>query len=141
MSFVYKKKWLLYLITGLIFVSLLQTGLLEEMATRRPRVPDRACQQLVRPSEVPAPQYKFPDEAENLVLPRLMETGTGKQPGQGRYQLYRYLAVVADLYLLPDSVFRAVFRRFGVHVIKLWQEIDYIHCADGEKENASLIME
>lgn len=135
----YRKKWLLFLVIGLIFVSFMQTGLLEEMAARRPDVPGRWCQQLIRPSETPSPEYKFPDEAENLVLPRLLETGTGKQPGQGRYQLYRYLAVVTDLYLLPDAVFRAVVRRFGVHVIKLWQEVDYIHCADGEKENASVI--
>lgn len=139
LSVVYRKKWLFYLITGLIFVSFMHTGLLEEMAACRPRVPDRLRQQLIRPSEAPPSEYKFPDEAENLISTRLAEAG--KQPGQGRHQHYRYFAIMADLYLLPDCAFRTAVRRFGTYMIKLWQEIDYIHCADGEKENASLNME
>lgn len=141
MSVIYRRKWLLYLITGLVFASFMQTGLLEEMAACRPGASGVACQQLLRPSEEPSPEYRFPDQAEDLLAPRMRETGPGKQPGQGRYQLYRFLTVVADILLFPDLIFRMVVRRFGFRMIEVWQEISYIHRSDGEKENVLLNME
>lgn len=50
-----------------------------------------------------------------------------------RILLVRFLAVAALLILCVRVICRLLIRRYGCHMIKVWQNIYYIHQVDGKK--------
>ena len=50
----------------------------------------------------------------------------------------RFLVIVLVLFYVIRAVYRMTIRRFGCHMIILWENICYIHKVDGEKENRLL---
>ena len=52
--------------------------------------------------------------------------------------IVRFLVVVCILLFAVQEVYRIAIRRFGCHMIALWENITYIHQIDGEKDDAIL---
>lgn len=70
----------------------------------------------------------------NISAARTMldEIATREQQAP-RILLVRFLAVVSLLILFVRVICRQLIRRYGCHMIDLWQNIYYIHQVDGKK--------
>ena len=55
------------------------------------------------------------------------------EQGQSRFQILRFLVEVYVLIVIPAVILHMALKRFGSHMIMLWQNIKYIHLVDGKK--------
>lgn len=52
--------------------------------------------------------------------------------------LVRFIAVVFALFFAIQVVYHTTIRRYGCHMIDVWENVIYIHQIDGKKKNAFL---
>lgn len=74
----------------------------------------------------------------NMILParHLLEDIAEREKASTHILLLRFLMVTFAVFLLFCALYRMMIRRFGGHMIALWQNIHYIHQIDGEKDSA-----
>ncbi len=62
-----------------------------------------------------------------------MEEFVNREQNAASVQLARFLAVAIIIIFVAHVTFRTVIRRYGYHMIDLWENIVYIHEVDGKK--------
>lgn len=91
---------------------------------------------LLRPATISAGDSNLPRGTDSISLTKKAEedivTREQNQP-QTRTLLIRFLAIVFMLVLAVRVTYRILIRRYGCHMIKVWQNIIYIHQVDGKK--------
>lgn len=70
---------------------------------------------------------------DNISAARIMLDEIATREQQPRILLARFLAVVSLLILFVRVICKLLIRRYGCHMIDLWQNIYYIHLVDGKK--------
>lgn len=62
-----------------------------------------------------------------------MEEFVNREQNAASVQLARFLAVAIIIIFVAHVTFRTIIRRYGYHMIDLWENIVYIHEVDGKK--------
>lgn len=79
------------------------------------------------------------NEGDRLAAPQSsMDDIVIKEQRSGRGATVRFIAIVFVLFHAVRVVYRAAIRRYGKQLIRLWQNIVYIHQIDGKKGNGLL---
>lgn len=84
----------------------------------------------------------LPEETPAATLARTTqsEAALGEQ-NQSRFQILRFLVEVYVLLMIPAVILHMALKRFGSHMIILWQNIKYIHLVDGKKAKRIPVIE
>lgn len=97
---------------------------------------------LTGPGTVERPACALPEETPASTLARTTqsEAALGEQ-NQSRFQILRFLVEVSVLLMIPAVILHMALKRFGSHMIILWQNIKYIHLVDGKKAKRIPVIE
>lgn len=154
MSDIRKHKWLIHILTVLVLLSFLHSapvfaqisaelvpgydavGKVAEAGFTEAAVVGAEEAGNLRPATISAGDDSQARGTDSISLARKatedLVTREQKQ-SQTRTLLMRFLAVVFALILAVRVTYRILIRRYGCHMIAVWQNITYIHQMDGKK--------
>lgn len=149
MQSVKKHKWILFFLIGFMIISffqfLPQTDTLhlektsQNLKLAADILPDGGIEQyqtdwLMEPGIAEHQACNVPENIPASAFARTTQSDAvlGEQ-GQSRFQILRFLVEVYVLIVIPAVILHMALKRFGSHMIMLWQNIKYIHLVDGKK--------
>lgn len=89
---------------------------------------------LTSPAMIDAGDCRLPEGTGRISLARaLLNDIVTREQNVTRTLLMRFWAAVFVAAFIVWVAYRAIIRRFGSHMIALWQNIYYIHQVDGKK--------
>lgn len=136
-----KYKWLFGLLTVFVLLSFLYSAPVFEQVLERgclsdPTAMDIEDARLLRPATISAGDSNLARGTDSISVTKKaaedIVTREQNQP-QTRTLLMRFLAIMFLLVLAVRVTYRMLMRRYGCHMIALWQNITYIHQVDGKK--------
>lgn len=88
----------------------------------------------VRPATLTAGESGMPDHTARISLARtLLDELLARDHKIVRSLLARFLLITVIAIFMLQVASRMLIRRYGYHMIELWQNINYIHEVDGKK--------
>lgn len=124
-----KQNKLLWFMTALIFLSLVQSAPLAEQAACDFAASGVRCQQFTAPLQNTAQDYRPPENTVKVLFNRLL---------RGEMAQRETLLPALSTLPLPRIAAREILRHSDSPGITLWRNLYYIHRKDGKKEGSSV---